>query len=711
MQLGTPVELSMKIKDEHIKEAENLLIDGNEFDSEERVPFIKDLNTCDLLAVPGSGKTTALLAKLYCLSKNLPFKDGSGILILSHTNTAVEEIEKNLKSYCPSLFEYPNFVGTVQSFVNTFLANQACQVKYGSYIRQNDNDLYLNEVKNFYYSLEWKKEGETEPKLKNLLYWKANQGRKGLTSFEKNSNAINFLFYLEFDLINRKFLTGSKNTTVIMHGGKTHPIYSEVEQWKENLFKRGLLNYKDSFSLTDWYIENYPEIRQLLQKRFKYVFIDETQDLESFQIKVIEKIFNDENSNTIIQRIGDINQSIYNSGKSVKTNADWEPRNQRFLNGSKRLTKEVSELVNCFTLDRQKDDNGDARFVVNGLRELEKPIKPHLILFNKQSIGKLEETFKELIKENKLKETIESEKHGFKIIGWSAKWDDNGSNNDKLRLENIFSNYNKESKSKKETFDTLSKYLQYFNKDKSSLEPARKTILNALIAVLKLENKTYKIKIRGQEIERYYTKSELIKDIKNQPNNDLYENFKGLLYQWSFEIMVTSKASQTYNSIKSFIQNEFKEWFNLEINDSVKTFLEEEYNELVNIVNQTEDVSLKKEDIPIEIGTVHSVKGQTHCATMYVETSYINYESEKLNIIAKKATKTKPEIILPNPLLYEEHEYRANKDLRAKETLKMMYVGFSRPTHLLCFAMLKENLIEQVEKYKDSGWEIIDLTD
>lgn len=711
MQLGTPVELNMKIKDEHIKEAENLLIDGNEFDSEERVPFIKDLNTCDLLAVPGSGKTTALLAKLYCLSKNLPFKDGSGILILSHTNTAVEEIEKNLKSYCPSLFEYPNFVGTVQSFVNTFLANQACQVKYGSYIRQNDNDLYLNEVKNFYYSLEWKKEGETEPKLKNLLYWKANQGRKGLTSFEKNSNAINFLFYLEFDLINRKFLTGSKNTTVIMHGGKTHPIYSEVEQWKENLFKRGLLNYKDSFSLTDWYIENYPEIRQLLQKRFKYVFIDETQDLESFQIKVIEKIFNDENSNTIIQRIGDINQSIYNSGKSVKTNADWEPRNQRFLNGSKRLTKEVSELVNCFTLDRQKDDNGDARFVVNGLRELEKPIKPHLILFNKQSIGKLEETFKELIKENKLKETIESEKHGFKIIGWSVKWDDNGSNNDKLRLENIFSNYNKESKSKKETFDTLSKYLQYFNKDKSSLEPARKTILNALIAVLKLENKTYKIKIRGQEIERYYTKSELIKDIKNQPNNDLYENFKGLLYQWSFEIMFTSKASQTYNSIKSFIQNEFKEWFNLEINDSVKTFLEEEYNELVNIVNQTEDVSLKKEEIPIEIGTVHSVKGQTHCATMYVETSYINYESEKLNIIAKKATKTKPEIILPNPLLYEEHEYRANKDLRAKETLKMMYVGFSRPTHLLCFAMLKENLIEQVEKYKDSGWEIIDLTD
>ena len=35
------------------------------------------------------------------------------------------------------------------------------------------------------------------------------------------------------------------------------------------------------------------------------------------------------------------------------------------------------------------------------------------------------------------------------------------------------------------------------------------------------------------------------------------------------------------------------------------------------------------DDITINIGTVHSVKGMTHCATMYVKTSYNNkYESE-----------------------------------------------------------------------------------
>ena len=131
----------MKIRDEHIKEAEELLINGNKFDTVERIPFIKNLDSCDLLAVPGSGKTTALLAKLYCLSKHLPFKDGSGILVLSHTNAAVNEIENKLKKVVPSLFEYPNFVGTIQSFVNKFLANPACFEKYGSYISAVDDDI------------------------------------------------------------------------------------------------------------------------------------------------------------------------------------------------------------------------------------------------------------------------------------------------------------------------------------------------------------------------------------------------------------------------------------------------------------------------------------------------------------------------------------------------------------------------------------------
>ena len=67
----------MKIKD-FIKQAEYIFIGGNSFD-DERVAFIENLEICDLLAVPGSGKTTALIAKLYCIAQNMPFEDGSEI--------------------------------------------------------------------------------------------------------------------------------------------------------------------------------------------------------------------------------------------------------------------------------------------------------------------------------------------------------------------------------------------------------------------------------------------------------------------------------------------------------------------------------------------------------------------------------------------------------------------------------------------------------
>ena len=112
----------INISDQDIKYTERiLLLKGEKFDLE-RKDFIKNLSDIDLQAVPGSGKTTALLSKLLILEKYLPFTDGAGILVISHTNAAVDKIKNRIERYCPKLFAYPNFVGTIQSFVDQFLA-------------------------------------------------------------------------------------------------------------------------------------------------------------------------------------------------------------------------------------------------------------------------------------------------------------------------------------------------------------------------------------------------------------------------------------------------------------------------------------------------------------------------------------------------------------------------------------------------------------
>ena len=86
----------MNITDIDINKAEKILLPKDMHFDDERRDFIKGLESCDLLAVPGSGKTTALQAKLFCMSRHLPLDKGQGILVLSHTNNAVNEVKKKL---------------------------------------------------------------------------------------------------------------------------------------------------------------------------------------------------------------------------------------------------------------------------------------------------------------------------------------------------------------------------------------------------------------------------------------------------------------------------------------------------------------------------------------------------------------------------------------------------------------------------------------
>lgn len=689
----------MEISEEHIREAEQILIGGNKFDKE-RIDFIRNLSTIDLLAVPGSGKTTALLAKLYCLSKHLPLNDGSGILVLSHTNAAIDEIEKNLHPFCPKLFEYPNFVGTVQGFVDKFLAIPYYTFHNKTKIHRIDDVLYAKEIE---FSLSKQRNGE-------IAYYK-----------NRNPNLFyNARFQLNYegkpeiiDGTTREFIKFSTPSKWDKEGTKQEKIdniKSFIKNTKIELLKQGVLCYDDCYFLADNYLYKYSKITNYLQKRFQYVFIDETQDLETYQIDIIDKIFYDEKSNTIIQRIGDINQAIYNSGKKVKVEADWKPRNEKYLNGSNRLTPEIAKIVNFFILAKQPNTDGNPKFVVNGLRHLDNTIKPYVILFDLHTKEQLKNKFKELIQRHNLQDTAEGKKYGFKIIGWNAKWDDDEQHDSKLRLEDMFDSYKKRIDGKKSPFDSISKYLQGFTKEKKTLKIAREAIINALTYILRIENKTYITVVRGKEVERYFTKQEIINTIQNRENSSDYEYFKEKLYEWTYGLMVQEDYSGVYESLKSFVLHEFKDWFGLSIIQEVKDFLGTGFEKIVANNLDKEDINInQQEGINIEIGTVHSAKGQTHCATMYIETSFHGYETNKLKI-KKTTSKTKPTVMLPNPLFGVEHNYRTEKDAYAKQALKMMYVGFSRPTHLLCFAVLKENVRDDIQKLEDAGWEIEDIT-
>ena len=343
----------MEIKDNHIKEAEEILIAGNCFDNIERIPFIKNLETIDLLAVPGSGKTTALLAKLYCLSKQMPFKDGSGVLVLSHTNAAVDEIESKLKPYCPQLFQYPNFVGTVQGFVNSFLTvPYFTQLKH-SKIHVIDNDAYYREV-DYYLNL----------RLPSVVQYFANRDKSIFYSSRFGVDEKGKIYLFNNKTGERlKLIAPTKWVKSGNADKRINDVYDFILKLKNKIFNKGILNYDDCYFLAFRYIYKFPNVIKIIQNRFSYVFIDEAQDLDPHQLALIDTVFYTDDSYSVIQLIGDPNQSIYSTGIKVKTECDWKTRNEMYLTNSNRLTRDLADVVDCFSLDRN-ETGGLARLCV-----------------------------------------------------------------------------------------------------------------------------------------------------------------------------------------------------------------------------------------------------------------------------------------------------------------------------------------------------------
>lgn len=686
----------IEITDAEIKKAEEILLPkGCEFD-EERINFIKDFQTCDLLAVPGSGKTTALVAKLYCIAQHLPLNDGRGILVLSHTNAAVEEIEKKLKRHCHNLFKYPNFVGTIQSFVNKFLANPACLEMAGSYIKVNDDESLLNESKKFYKSLSWKPDEFSRKKyLKNYLYVTASPSKSKLTSKEKNNAAVEFLSSLRFDFINEKiYKKGSKKVFCTnIRTNKSWSYYEKLKKWKLDLFNQGIVSFSESYDLTTWYLVFNNQVRKTLQYRFKYIFVDEAQDLDSNQLRIIDDVFYTSQLYPVIQRIGDVNQSIYSGILEKQGECVWqaclrESKSQKILNNSLRLTPQVAAIVDCLTHTNSINEGQDSfTFEVKGVHTLDKIIPPYLIIYDEKSKNSLIECFKNIIIDNDVHKAENAESYGFHIIGWVANKKDNPA---KICLESEFEDYQCKKSDTRRKHRTLSESLQYIDNNESY-----KSVYNSLLTILchVLWSVGY-VKENG----KYIYCNNLLREVQRLNGNSEKNDLKLRLYQWASWIVLKSDYEKVYNSIKEYL-GDFINLFDKQMNSVVESFIEHSFSRLI-IESNTEEYL---EDIPIQIGTIHSVKGQTHCATMYIESEYRG--STELQRMELKGHDF-------NPLMKNNHNFNAKKgDSYNKQTLKMMYVGFSRPTHLLCFAVRKSSFseLDNVALYKHSGWKVIDI--
>lgn len=382
--------------DEEIKIAHDILLkDKKPFDSN-KVDIIKEDSSCYVQACPGSGKTTTLLAKLIILANKMPLPEGKGICVLTHTNVAIDEIKAKLGTKADVLFRYPNFFGTIQTFLHKYVTAAALHYFYGSQITYVDDEMSNAVFLNKYYKLpirESRLRGQifartaSKEHIINAAEIEALGGVDVLTAanvIKKKKRVDKFIFQLKgynWSQIPRKYrsLIQTKGNSIqnslilsfrvdwdsnkiITDSGSIRvdsPSGTEYMRIKEEMFREGILSFQDAYDLAFRYIrEKKLDFSRFSDKRFKYLFIDEVQDCDGLQVDLIQKIF-DENK-VVIQRFGDYCQAIYERDECSGSENDKLKENQvLYIHDSNRFGEKIAKPLRSLCIEDNHQLHGN----------------------------------------------------------------------------------------------------------------------------------------------------------------------------------------------------------------------------------------------------------------------------------------------------------------------------------------------------------------
>ncbi|MDE2483300.1 MAG: UvrD-helicase domain-containing protein [bacterium] len=585
----------------------------------------------DVQACPGSGKTTVVATKISVL-----LGEGKrGLCVLTHTNVAVEEIRSRLQrsKLGRAALSAPHFIGTIQGFVNTFLALPYIRAKGGS-ISQIDDDAFSAAVA---------EELERGDYHKLAAWLKRNKGKATsyrVLEYDHRSGALTF--------------KGEKIGLV----DPTTDAYKELKSLKTRLSKNGIFRHADMYFFANRYLDEYPWAASVLQRRFDVVLLDEMQDTSTRQESLLNRMFPAESVD--VQRFGDVNQAIYEfdaSAEDCVTRFPCEPI--LYLGSSRRFGQFIAGSIASIAPQRQTI-----------LGDESAPTATHTIfLFDEATAHKVVEKFAELAS----RELAGVEQPDVRVVATRKR--------------------------PSETGGTFPHSLCDYVKDAADPKQGRRGNADRFIAAA------------------FRVQSQATAQAPAQPIAELFAAFQRLVSRWTDRERARrflSDVSRDWKSraelgrlilnIASADLGSETKW--LEIIDPLKDYIAQNIGSQASIaalryLEYVEDyggetLGTPKEKafaLPLKLDTIHSVKGQTHDATLVLETQYYEHDiSEILPLLADPLGKRK------NTARFIGHRRR-------------LFVAMSRPSRLLCLASTAASVNDALrDALERQGWQICDLT-
>lgn len=639
----------------NIQEATQFLNTMNLHDNEAltRAEILSCWESVDINACPGSGKTAMLVANIGWAVDHWRL-DGSGICVLSHTNVAKDEIVKRLtKPQASKLFTWPNFVGTIHEFVNRYLALPFLRSN-NKQVRVVDNDL-------------------TYRKCLQSLQLVPGYSKSFIRSFSHCN------YKLKYQLTNLNWYINSNNKFAITSSGKTPEQFHEMlEKWsqesgcypsqnpnefyeflkkiKQQASKDGFHSHADMFAFAKALLNSADTLN--INKRFPLVFVDESQDTNEMQSALLSQILDP--MQVIVQRFGDSDQQIFDFGEKAQTDYfTIRVNNDLALSETRRCSQPISTAASKLSLSKT-----DIIAVANGCQ-----ILPHIILFDKDSVSKVIPKFLDLIKTNRV---LIDQKSIVKVVGQTGKKPSKKQQaNFPYSIWHYVPSYIKPNKKGRRQPKNLAELIFHCREQFQENQDNYHALNTFFAGMLRL------IPSLGIRQTTRYPFREIRKAL--QDGNHL--DFDG---QRLFEFLLTlfNDITQTQLSeveIKSRLETCFEE---IGIDNYFEEFLEFDI-----VAPQTAAFTIPTsdsgEDVLVEINTIAGVKGETHTATLVLETFLRKHCIQS----AIKAA-------------FNESKPSENQ----QKQIKHLFVAMTRPEDFLCLALPSEGYDELTTDDNIKAW-------
>lgn len=635
---------------------------------EQRLEFLRARETLDVSACPGSGKTTLLVAKLAILARN--WKSSTrGICVLSHTNVAREEIEHRLgnSDVGRRLLSYPHYIDTIHGFVRRFLATPWLLSGQHRFTAIDD---------------------ELTHRVRSKHMWEEPENRRTLGGFLGRRTFDTKLLRLASSDFSSPRLRVARGNLPCGPDAQSYQIMSRAVG---KAARQGYFCYDEIFLLGTAQLGERPSVAEGLRYRFPCVFIDEMQDTSAMQNNYMNTIFPRDNPGICVTRVGDPNQAIFES--DVDTNGSDFPDRSRTvdISSSFRFDESIARLANPFAFRAVAGGLSGRRYTDN------RALRHTIFIFPDGDCSGVLDAYGRLVLQE-----LPVELHGkatVSAIGYTHR-DFDPADADPLHypktVGHYWGGYDRNAGSAKYRPPTLIERVRQAKRNLVKGDTAHHSveeIAKGLLHLVNLTNLTSKIKVRARQhvqVQQLFTNPEdlasyqqLVVELLFTSNIISIDSWSSYARRFSGLASVLAGTHEQPETAQGYL-----DW----MAESVGVLQEGAVQNAVNTFRSTHENGV----VDIKLGSIHSSKGQTHTATLVLET--FNYE----HFIAS---------LLPWAAGQNSHGgTRPGK--RITQRLLAVYVAMTRPTHLLCLAISRRALGEgdtfeaNCLQLREQGWDI-----